>query len=93
METLEEQLLEEETKLDLLKTSIESTWPIYLVLFLVIAFGTYGVETLFEIDHKEYPFDGIYMISILIAFIYHVKRLYSIKLRIRESVSEILQEN
>ncbi len=88
MENLEEQLHKEETKLSLLKTSIESTWPIYFTIFLVLAFGTYGVETLFEIEHKEYPFDGIYMVGILIAFTYHVKRLYSIKLRIRELLQE-----
>ena len=92
METLETQINNEETKLSLLRSAIESTWPIYLVLFLVIAFGTYGVETLVGLDHKEYPFDGAYMITILGAFVYHVQRLYRKKLQLRDILGSITSQ-
>lgn len=80
------------SKLKLLTESIHSTWVPYMMAFVVIGFIVYGFETLFGIPHQEYPIDGVYMIGLCLGFIYHVFRLYSMKVNLWQSLRENEQE-
>ncbi len=69
-----------ELKFQFIRQSMEITWYPILMAWIVIAFGTYGVETLFSIEHKEYWWDGFYTLFFLGAFLFQSKKFYNKKL-------------
>ena len=75
--------LEKNSKAKILIDCMDSIWPIYLIVFVFLSFGTRVVQTLFTLDLNRYPLIGIYIACILLIFIYHVKRLYFQELSLR----------
>jgi len=63
--------IENNTRWKIINQTISNLWLVYFVALILFSFMVYGIEILFSLEHKEYFFDGIYLLGIIFLFVRH----------------------